>query len=220
MIRLAALCAAATLAAGCATPLVDFARPLEVRRFDPAECRRGRHAHDPAYDAARARWGRTAWVVHDYDTALEAHVMLFSDDFLGAWLHKVARMRCLAPEDYRELVDTQIADTSRYVVAMVVMTTSRWDWNDLGSAHSVWTLSFLDESERSVEAVGRQASPDKLDTLEELYPGVTPFTRAWLVRFPRTFADGTPLIRPDARWVTIRFAGPLGKADVRWQSRR
>ena len=57
---------------------------------------------------------------------------------------------------------------------------------------------------------------DKPEIVDALFPGVTPFSRTWLVRFPARFADGTPVVRAGARELVVRFAGPLGVAEARF----
>ena len=45
---------------------------------------------------------------------------------------------------------------------------------------------------------------------QEFYPYANIFSRGWTVRFPRTRADGSPLVGGDTKSLTLRFAGPQG----------
>lgn len=195
------------LLGACATPRVVFApAPQPV----PLASR---------YDAVRARWLRHLTIHHDFSLALDADVVLLSPEYRAAWVAKVSALRDL-PESAREdLATAQGRDAETGTDVVVVMQSNSWSWNDLGTRHSVWTLTYGDGTGR--EALPREVRPLELKPAElaALFPDVTPFTRAWLVRFPPAFADGTPLLRPDLREATLRIAGPLGQATARWQAR-
>jgi hypothetical protein len=206
-------CTSAALAAaiaGCAPPpRVDFARtpaPTSVTASD--------------YGKVLRRWRRHGHVLHDYDTALEVSVVLLSAEYRAAFVTKMGDVRSLPPQARDELWARQRKAATEATDVVVLMQTSRWEWNDLSSSKSVWTITYADGTGREALATDRVPLDEKLDTLAALYPEVTPFTRAWLVRFPAAFSDGTPLLGPDTRAVSIRFAGPLGKTEMRWDGGR
>ena len=53
----------------------------------------------------------------------------------------------------------------------------------------------------------------------DLFPYVGRFHRVYRVRFPKTLPDGRPLRRSETRRLSIRCAGPLGRAELVWQIR-
>jgi hypothetical protein len=167
----------------------------------------------------RDRVARRASVRHDWDTALDAVVVLATPELRASYVRMVAGMRALSDTDRARLAEQQRSDGEHFVELWVSMQTSRWEWNDLGSSHSLWTITLRDGEGRSLEAIERNQLPQKPIELGELFPGVSPFTLGWRVRFPTTFADGTPVLRADLRQLSARFAGPLGQSDVVWQSR-
>jgi len=103
----------------------------------------------------------------------------------------------------------------RFVEFLLQAETSVWTWNDFSSTSSLWTVTLSDEGGRVVAPVELTVAPGKAESWNVLFPPVTPFTRTWRIRFPRTLADGKPLIGPATRSLTLRFAGPLGQAALR-----
>jgi hypothetical protein len=217
---------------GCATPRVNFCAAPPPRRYDPIECieedRRTlrRHGHDTYYKAVRDRWLRRAHITWDYDTALDARVVLMTPEFRAAYLHEVALVDCLAPADYAKLVALSNEEALRWLDVIVLLDSSRWDWNDLSSPKSVWSITLADDQRRVVAPLERQALGEKPPTMfaffgdgNAYFVDGSPFTRGWRLRFPVTFPDGTPLLRPDTKRITVRFAGPLGSDQVEWVAR-
>lgn len=168
------------------------------------------------YKETLQRSTRHAHLTNDWDTALDGDAVLLTPEYRAAFVGKMAAMRNLPRADRDKLAADQAADAEAFVEVLVMLQTSRWDWNDLATSNSVWTITFLDDQGRSVQSKARIPVEWKVDELTALVPEVTPFTRAWRVRFPRTFADGTDLLRRDATWLGMKFAGPLGEAFFRW----
>ena len=50
----------------------------------------------------------------------------------------------------------------------------------------------------------------------EFYPYASIFSRGWMLRFPRTRLDGSPLVGSDTKALTLRFAGPQGSVNLIW----
>ena len=208
--------------AACATsPAVDFGAAPALGAVPPAD----RSQHGAAaewsqhWHRVRDRWTRTAHITHDWDTALDARVALVSPEYRAAYVRFLSGMRGYSDTRRDELASDQRADGERFVEVWVSMQTSRWEWNDLSSARSVWNLTFQDGSGRTVEPLERAPISLKGAELAELFPDVTPFTMAWRVRFPIAFPDGTPLMPPAGGRARIRFAGPLGDDTVEWRAR-
>lgn len=206
---LVALCA--SVLGACAAPRVVFA-PTPQPVLPAAR-----------YDEVRDRWLRHLTIHHDFSVALDADVVLLSPEYRAAWVGKVSALRRLPESARADLAAAQGRDAESGVEVVVVMQSNSWSWNDLGARHSIWTLTYSDgeDGQAGHEALPLQVRPLELKPAElaALFPNVTPFSRAWLVRFPSAFADGTPLFRPDLRQAAVRIAGPLGQAEARWRAR-
>ena len=55
------------------------------------------------------------------------------------------------------------------------------------------------------------------DGLETFFPFVKVFAVPYLIRFPQEI-DGAPLFTATTKHFTLRFAGPLGTLDLRWNT--
>lgn len=205
MIAARALLACTLACAACATtPTVRFGPA--TRSYEPRDFR-----------AVRDRWTRQVHVRTDFDVALDAHATLFSSDFRAALVPKLAEARRLTELERATLADANRRDDEAFVEFLVLAETGHWEWNDLGTHRTLWTITLVDDR-------GRQWGPPevlpehtKVAELNALYLGITPFTRAWRVRFPRT----NGLADAGTRWLELRIAGPLGDTGtaLRWTAR-
>lgn len=193
---------------GCAgaPPRVDFVAPSGL-------------VPSKEYPAVHERWTRHVRINHDWDAALDAHVTLLSDEMRAAYAVRLADLRALAPMERQVLVDQQRLEGTHFVEFVIELDTTRYEWNDLSSPQTLWTITLRDSDGREIGRPEVQPVIVKPEQLKELFPPLTPFTRTWRVRFPEQLPDGTRLLSPSTKWVTLRFAGPLGQGDVRWDSR-
>jgi len=190
---------------GCAPPpRVNFAPPSLGVRLD--------------YRRVHARWTRHAHATHDYATALDAHVTLWSDEFRAAYLDKVSALRQLTSAQRDKLAAELARDGEQWVELVVQLVTSSWTWNELNSPRSVWTLTLIGDDDREVALGEVTMFVGRPETIAALFPPNTPFTRTWRARFPRVLPDGTRLLGPQTRAMTLRIAGALGRAVFRWEA--
>src|SRR5262249_41369742 len=136
------------LVGACASsPQVDFAATPPLGTVHPEDTGRD-GAGAPWARQGRATpgpWTRQAPATHDWDTALDAQVMLMSPEVRAAYVRMVAGLRGYSDVQRQELVAEQQADAGRFVEVWVAMQTSRWEWNDLTSNRTLWNVTFLDE---------------------------------------------------------------------------
>lgn len=172
------------------------------------------------YAGLHRRWTRHGHVTRAFDTPLDAHVTLLSEEFRRAYVAKVATMRELTSAQRAQLEADQQIDGQRYVEFVVEMVCTAWEWNDLNSVRSVWTLTLIDDRGREAGRPDIKVLLDKEASTTELFPPVDPFTRTWRVRFLREQPNGGQLLDPATRWIELRIAGPLGRANLRWEAER
>jgi hypothetical protein len=168
------------------------------------------------YKRTLDRWTRHMHATQDFDTAIDAWVTMLSPEFRSRYLATVEAMRQLSPDERAKLEATQRDEAAQFIDLIIVMQTSRWDWNDLTSPRSLWSLTLVDDRGRETAPVDQQYAPLKTDEAAALYRGVGPFSRVWRVRFPRTLGDGTVIGGPETRSLTLRMAGPLGATKAIW----
>lgn len=174
------------------------------------------------YLQVRELYTRHAFVNHEFDATLDVSVTLLSPDFRAAFVEKMAAMQRLTGAEKAALVESQRKDAESAVEVIVVAQTGRWDWNDFTSTRSMWNVTLTDDQGRQSGAPQVVATSWKQDEFAELFPGVTPFSRGWRMRFPKAPQGGSPELGPDTRRLELRFAGALGdtKHDLRWQAAR
>lgn len=193
--------------------------PSSPVRFAPVDIESYGHWHRSEYARIHRRWTRYQHLTKDFTTTLDVHATLLSDEFRAAYLAEVTALRRFTPTQHAALAKELRGAGDRWVEVVIEMVTSNWRWNDLTSPRSVWTLTLVDDAGHVAEVAEVASVQEKPDTLQALFPPVTPFTRGWRVRFPRILSDGTLLLGPHTRALTLRFAGPLGSAEVRWEGR-
>jgi hypothetical protein len=167
-----------------------------------------RHAHL----TSRAGWGIPV------DTALDAWVTLLSPDFRAAYLAKMAAMFQQTPDQRAALAAKERDDGAEFVEFYVEFQSARWEWGELASTTSVWSVTLVDDQGHELGSPEIIPSPERHSLRKVLFPPVTPFSRAWRIRFKSKLPDGNPVLGLSTRSLTLRFSGPLGAEEVKWES--
>jgi hypothetical protein len=167
------------------------------------------------YEKVQHRWRRHARIQSNvWDQALDASVTMLSPEMRAAGVAKVAEMRQLTAEQRQKLSEDQAIEGERFLDFVVNAQTSKWEWNDFSSPRSHWSFRLVDDRGRELNPVEVQPLGLKPESVEALYPPVTPFTRSWRVRFERA-PEGQP-VGADAlggagtHWISLQIGGPLG----------
>lgn len=89
--------------------------------------------------------------------------------------------------------------------------------DDLTRPDSAWVVRLIDST--GAEIAPREIAPiARPGTLETRYfPYTSVWRRAFRLRFPAKREDGQPTIAREAEWFGLRFAGPLGSAELVWR---
>ena len=171
----------------------------------------------PDFEAVRDRWTRRVHLNHEWDTAIDGHVVLLSDEMRVALVGKMSDMMKLAEAERATLVAQQAKDAAEMWELVFLVDTSRFEWNDFSASKTVWSLTLADDAGHLIGHPEIIIAPEKPTMIEALYPWTGPFTRTFRVRFPRAI-DGKPTLADPPRALTLRIAGPLGAVDARWES--
>jgi hypothetical protein len=162
------------------------------------------------------KWTRSGHILADFDEALTVNGTFRSPEFRAAYAEKWIKTYFVGPDESartRERLMSEGADTWEFHVES---SAHRWEINDFSSKKSIWRLALVDDTGREVTAKDVLATTARRELEMEFYPYANIFSRGWTLRFPKTLADGTPLVRPDTKSVTLRFAGPMGVIDLVW----
>jgi hypothetical protein len=173
------------------------------------------------YPEVYERWTRHDKVVHEVDSAIEVWVTYKSIDFREAFVARYAEAYALADEDRERLRRSQRDAAASDYEFLIQSQSANYRWNDLEKKSSPWRVSLLDG--RGGEVVPDSIKVEKLPDMfeREFFPAKTPFTKTYLVRFSRGAAgahDGD-FAGEKTGVIKLRFAGPMGHADLSWIGR-
>jgi hypothetical protein len=199
------LAGVALLLVGCAgapppVSLADPTRPLTAREY---------------VDELK-KWTRSGHLLSDFDAALDVDATFRSPEFRAAYAEKYLKVYRVGPERENKVRGDILSDGADSYEFHVETATHDYDLNDLVGSKSVWRVTLVDDQKHEVtpSEVSLVRERKRLDA--EFYPYTTIFSRGWRVRFPRTRADGSPLVGSDTKSLTLRFAGPQGWVDLMW----
>lgn len=180
-------------------------------------------AHPPRakeYVDQLKRWTRYGHVREDFDDTLSVHATLQSPEFRAAFAAKwIVVYKIPEPEATRvraELV-AEVADVWEFHIESAAHS---FDVDNFIPLKKVWRVALVDDKGREVVPSEVRGEKTRREIVNEFYPerGVYPgiFTRAWRIRFPRLLADGTQLVQPDTKTLTLQIAGPKGVTEMVW----
>lgn len=168
------------------------------------------------YDKVLHHWTRDGRMLHEVDTALQVGATYKSWQFRAAYVDRSAELFKLPQTRRLELEAKERAAGNGAHEFYVAAATHKEQWNDLDKKKSVWRVALLCDDRQEAEPL-RIVRYQKVDaTLQEMFPYTNTFSFAYRVEFPRALPDGTPICGPGTRKMVLRFAGPLGTLELRW----
>jgi hypothetical protein len=200
-------CLLGALSCGTAKPAtVDFSlSPEDYRSQD--------------YPLVYERWTRHEKVTRNLESALEVWGTYKSRDYREAFVAHYAEAYSLGDAERERLRQTQLEAESTSYEFVVTAQSANYRWNDLEKKNSPWRVSLLDGAQREIaaEELRVEKFPDLFE--REFYPVKTPFTKTYVVRFSRTAGKEEGFAGDRSGRIILRFAGPLGRADLVWSAR-
>lgn len=171
------------------------------------------------YGKVLDHWTREGRVLHEVDTALEVGATYKSWDFRAAYVERSAALFKLPDARRRELAARERAAWQGAHEFFVAAATHKEQWNDLDKKKSTWRVALLCDDRQEAEPI-RIERYKKIDaTVEELFPYTNTFSIAYKIEFPRKMSDGTAICGPGTEHMVLRFAGPLGTLEMKWDLR-
>jgi hypothetical protein len=203
------LAAALLGALSCATskpPVVDFSQSPEDYRSED-------------YPTVYERWTRHEKVTSNLESALEVWATYKSRDYREAFVAHYAGAYAMNDVDRDRLRQSQLEAASTTYEFVVTAQSANYRWNDLEKKNSPWRVSLLDGAGREItaEELRVEKYPDLFE--REFYPVKTPFTKTYVVRFLRSAGKDDGFAGERSGRIVLRFAGPLGRADLVWAAR-
>jgi len=171
------------------------------------------------YESIYGDWTRDSdeFAFDRLEDVLHVTATFESWEFRWAYVVRYAADYLLATEDRTRLLRSTLADAQERHRFFVTMVGNRYEESDLTGEGSAWRVLLID-------ANGRQSTPVEVTRLrrpgaaERVYfPTVSPQRHTFRIAFPTQHEDGTPVIRPDAEEIHLRFTGAEGTVDLRWE---
>ncbi len=164
-------------------------------------------------------------VLHTWTRSDKVYSALDTKMFVTATFHAPDFRRAFAvafPEIYghggnitrRELVDLT-GDVEQFHNFFMAVYTAEPRWNDLAQSDSIWRVTLIGSDEVAVGPA--EILPIKIDAnLRAVYPYLTRFDTAYLVRFPLADAMHRLVLDSSSTHFILRIASALGAAEMRW----
>lgn len=167
------------------------------------------------YAEVLATWTRTDEIYQGLNNKLFVHATFHTPEFRRAFAEAW-------PDVYghggqitrRELVELT-GDVEAHHNFFVAVYTPESKWNDLQKEDSIWRLTMTGDGDATVGAA--EIIAVKVDeNLRVIYPYLTRYDKAYLVRFPLADAQGKLLATPETRHLRIKLASAMGVAELDW----
>lgn len=198
------LCALGAIAAcSGSTPVVQLGPPKARPRAED-------------YRDHRDRWTRSGRIIKELDTTLRVHATCVSPEFIAAYVTRRGHLFRLPSSDQQQLERELRAEWDKAYVFYVAAATINFGWNDFDRQRSVWRVALANS--RGQEVTADDVRSEEINaTVSSLFPFVGRFHRFYTFRFPKTLADGTPLLDGSSERFALRFSGPLGQTELVWR---
>jgi hypothetical protein len=170
------------------------------------------------YEEVLQRWTRSDKIhsLRRLDTTLRVHATCLAPDFVDAFVERYADVFQLPRRRAMALSEAMMETWEESYAFRVAAATTRFKWNDFAEEDSIWRISLVNDMEQQVDpiVIEQRRRPDAVT--RDFFPYVQEFYEVYDIKFPRQLSDGTDLIRGDTKRFTLRFAGPLGDAELVW----
>ncbi|MFT3921921.1 MAG: hypothetical protein QM778_05250 [Myxococcales bacterium] len=211
MLRFSTLARVVALAGlvACAAPVVSLSPP--PKSFTPDE-----------YPDVYERWTRT---LHPFDfgemrSVLHAAATFESREFRWAYVVRYADDFELPTDARNAMLAASMADADEHHRFFVTIGGGKPREMDLTDAEGAWRVLLMDDRGRMVRPLEIQPLGGGTASEKAYFPAVSPFRRAFRVVFPAFHEDGQPTIPPEALFAVLRFTGPEGQLDLKWEFTR
>ncbi|RLB46675.1 MAG: hypothetical protein DRJ42_27150 [Deltaproteobacteria bacterium] len=138
-------------------------------------------------------------------------------EFRWAYVVRYADDHGFRTEDRADMLRASLADAQQRHRFFVTISGRRWRETDLARDDSAWRVLLVDEEDDQTVPLEVELLHRPGANIAAYYPSVTTFRHAFRIVFPSHREDGTAVIPDNARFVILRFTGPLGTVDLKWE---
>lgn len=162
------------------------------------------------------RWTRHGDLRFDFDATMIADATFHAPEFHSAYISKYLDVYKVSEGAKAQVASTIPSYPDSYEFHLETQAHT-WEVNELKPPKSMWRITLIDDKGREVQSSEVKLETTRPEFLQTFYPYTGIFSRPWRVLFPRVLADGTPLVGPETKTLTMRIAGPVGAIDLVWR---
>jgi hypothetical protein len=206
-LRVAALLGA--LASGCLTTPPTVGDPPPILKDEAAE---------KAYRGVLARYSGRAEIYQGFDTRLFAAATFQAPAYREARVRRRAEFQHIPAPRLEALLSEELAEATKVHTFFLGVHANDPEYDDFDRRNSIWRLAMLTPAGEVRPTSVRRVGRNSLD-LQAIYPYMGSFWVGYLVDFPATLPDGSPVLPQGTEKVMLRVASTLGTADMEMAAR-
>ena len=169
-------------------------------------------AAEAQYAAVLSRWTRRAEIYEGFDSLVFFAATFLSMEFRQAKVMRQAAFQTMPEIEAQALLAVERASHSQFHEFVLGVHANEQRFDDFARDESIWRVALVSEQGEALPASIdrlRRSDPNR----RALYPFLEQFWTGYVLRFPRVFANGTPVLPEEGRF-TLRFSSTVGKADL------
>lgn len=172
---------------------------------------------ETAYADVFSKWSRGDKLFKDFEPRLHINATLKSREFRSAYAKEYAERFGFDADKEAVLLSNELDSYNAYNEFLVSTYTPSDDWNDFAEEDSIWQLYLVDAEGRRAEPVEIEELDKKDVTLREFFPYIDPWSKVYLVRFPRYDTSGIiPIGDKESAVLKLVITGIKAKGELTW----
>lgn len=201
----------ASICLGLVFLMVVFAAGCTRRPVSPPSQERS------SYYQTLDEWTRSTKVFEGFESRLYIYATYKSMDFRKAYIDEYAE-RYQLEDDYKNaLLERESLLNQKYNEFFISAFTPVDEWNDFDKRGSIWRLYLSDNNGLRVEPLEIRKVDSKDPVYGEFFPFLDPWSRGYLVRFPRYDYKGRgPIGEEKSEYLKLTVTGIKGRGELVW----
>ncbi|CAM3620808.1 hypothetical protein G4177_25150 [Corallococcus sp. ZKHCc1 1396] len=169
---------------------------------------------EAAYMAVLDRYSDRKEIYDGFDTRIFAGATLQTPAFRDARVRRRALFQSLPPAKVEALLAEEQAEAAKFHEFFMGVHVNDSRYEDFANRNSIWRLALVTPAGEVTPVEIRRIGRSDLN-VRAYYPYTSLFWVGYRVRFPRTFAEGQPVIPEGTDQVMLRVASSLGNAELK-----
>ncbi len=170
------------------------------------------------YKASLKKWTRKADIYNGFNTVMFLRATLFNAPFRYAYTTEYAKYYMLTKGAFKKKLNKSYSSLNKYTVFFVSVYTPQKNYNNLGSARSIWSVYLVNNKGERVLPLSINPAQQKRVFLKTFFPYVTVWSKQYIIKFPIYYNKKNKklLISPASKWIKLIITGVNGRAVLKW----